>query len=227
MRLELLRLNARVSIGPGVPSTLEIHDRALFAKVCRSLISERGQYAEEPYVLMTEDGKAVSARKSMLVVSALPNLPLRDRTLISKLYQQIAMQAELNSEKYELVNELACRLSEELETVTDGMWGEYSFAGEWSIGAYCKAMSFLPVTDDSHSLIENCIALLGLCADIGFECPIVMVNAKSFLVTEEIEELFEQVFFLDSRLLLLESWQDNRVLAREEKTIVDLHFLVE
>ena len=146
---------------------------------------------------------------------------------MSKLYQHIALQVELDSKKYELVNELARRLSEELEHVTDGMWGDYSFAGEWAIGAYCKAMSFSPVTDDSYPLIENCIALLGLCADIGFECPIVMVNAKSFLETEELEELFEQAFFLDSKLLLLESWKDSRVLTREEKTIVDLHFLVE
>ena len=123
MKLELLRLNASIDVNPGVPSTLEIHDRAVFAKVCRSLLSEKGKYAEEPYTIATKDGREVPTRKSALMVSALPELPLHDRVLLTKLYQHVASRAELDSRLYESMNNLVCQLNAEIEHLTNGLWG--------------------------------------------------------------------------------------------------------
>ena len=146
---------------------------------------------------------------------------------MAKLYQCIATSLELDSELYMLIQELAFKLNNGLEDVANGMWGDYAFANEWKVDAYCKAFGFSPIAGEGYSLLDNCIRFLGLCTDANLNCPVVLVNAKSFLSQTELEDLFEQVFFLDAKLVLLESWPDNRIINRDRKTTIDLHFLVE
>lgn len=207
--------------------TVEVQDRKLFARVVQSLLAEAGKYAEEPYLLTQDDGTAITPKRGLLMVTGLPELPFRDRAILTKLYQRISANVELDSELYALIQDAANRLHDGLEQAASGMWGDYAFANEWRVDAYCKTYGFAPIVDEASSLLENCIRFLGLCSDVGLDCPIVLVNAKSFLSRSDYEELLEQAFFLDSKLVFLESWHDDRIIARERKTTIDLHFLVE
>jgi len=68
MRFRLLRLDVDVEIQEGDISTLEIEDRTLFARVVKALLSEVGEYAEEPYLLFDDSGKRVNPKKEASVV---------------------------------------------------------------------------------------------------------------------------------------------------------------
>ncbi len=227
MKLKLLRLDAEVRLSEGCPATLEIQDRVVFTRVVRSLMSEREKYAEEPYLIISDDGNVMPAKKSLMIVCSLPTLPLNDRTIMNRLYQSVNRQMENDFQVYSKVQELALSLHEEMEQITSGLWGDYSFAREWGFDSYLKAFSFAPLAGEDYSLLDNCIRFLGLCADAGLNEPIVLVNAKSFFEKKELEDLFEQAFFLNTKLLLIESWKDNRDIFRENKTTVDQHFLVD
>ena len=65
MILKLLRLGANVAVNRGESVTLEIQDRTLFTRVLRSLLTEAGKHAEEPYLLVHNDGAVIAPKKGL------------------------------------------------------------------------------------------------------------------------------------------------------------------
>lgn len=223
----MLRLGVDIEVlGEGV-STLEIEDRVLFARVVRSFLSEEGEYADEPYVIFGDSDKRVNPKKALHVVNTLPEVPLNDRTMLARLVKLVAERTELDSSLHEQIQSLSSALMEATEDVIGGMRGDYCLAVKWSYEAYLKSFGLSPITYQDYSLLDNCIRLLGFCADIGDSAPVVLVNAKSFFSENELEELFDQAVFSGTRLLLLESWIDDRAFERETKTTIDQHFCTE
>ena len=82
------------------------------------------------------------------------------------------------------------------------------------------------MVNEGDSLLDNCIRLFGLCADVMGETPIVLVNAKSFFAENELQELLEQAIFYGIELFLIESWDDPDSYPLERKYVIDQHFLV-
>ncbi len=227
MRFRLLRLDVDVEIQEGDISTLEIEDRTLFARVVKALLSEVGEYAEEPYLLFDDSGKRVNPKKALHVINTLPEVPLSDRTMLAKLFKLVTERSELEPALYEQIQSLSSALMEATEDIVGGMRGDYGLAVEWSYETFLKSFGLSPITNQDYSLLDNCIRLFGFCADIGDLAPVVLVNAKSFFSENELEELFDQAVFSGTRLLLLESWIDARTFTRETKTTIDQHLCAE
>lgn len=227
MKLRLLRLGVDVELSIETVATLEIEDRVLFARVVSSLLSEAGEYAEEPYLLFGNDGKRVPPKRALHVVNSLPDVPLNDRAVLTKLFRFVAEQLELNPEEYEQIRELSAALREATEEIVSGMRGDYSLGIEWDYETYLKSFGLAPISGQDYTLLENCIRLFGLYADINDLSPVVLVNAKSFFAVNELNELFQQTVFSGVRLLLLESWRDSNSYSLEQKTVIDQHLYLE
>lgn len=226
MRFKLLRFDSVVDVVPGVPSVLEVEDHALFARVTGSLISGLGEEAEEPYLLWDEaKGKAINPKKGMLVLHSLPELPYDDKKLLGKLYSHMQGLLEKDGEAQDAIAVLTEGLGARLEGIGCRLRGTYDFEVEWSVEHYLKAFAFEPVYDGCETFLERCISFFGLCSDIELAKTLVMVNAKSFFTPDEMRELYEQVFFLNIPLLLIEPSIDEHVYERERKRCIDLHFL--
>lgn len=223
--MQLLRYGANVEFAKASVSTLEILDRSVFARFISALLSERGEDAIEPYELWNDSGKRMPPRKALLVVDGLPTLPYDNRTLLSKLYGFVCSQLE-NDGVSDAVDELAEKLTELVLDSTNGMWGQYDFGIDWSQTTFMKAFSLMPACSEDNSLLENCIAFLGFCVDIKLNMPLVLVNAKSFFTSEELDQLMEQAVFLGVQVLLVESWHDEVTHLHEEKTVLDQQFIV-
>ena len=227
MKLRLLRLGVDVDLLADSVATLEIEDRVLYTRVVSSLLSEAGEYAEEPYLLFANDGKRVSPKNAFHVVNSLPDVPLNDRIMLTRLFRFIAEQSELNPEEYEQIRTLSTALIEATEEIVSGLRGDYSLGIEWNYETYLKSFGLAPVSGRDYTLLDNCIRLLGLCADISDPAPVILVNAKSFFAVKEIDELFQQAVFSGVRLLLLESWRDSNDYSLERKTVIDQHLCLE
>ena len=226
MKLQLLRFQCDVDLAPGCVRTLQIEDHHVFARVVESLASEKGLEAVEPYALWDEAGKKVNPKKALLLLNSLPAVPYDDKALLAKLYAYMRMQLENAPDANEGVSQLAYGILDALEAKALELWGTYSFGEDWSVEAFLKAFAFTPAINGDAMLLDRAIALFGLCADIGFQSPMVMVNAKSFFDAKELETLFQQAVFFGVRLLLLESHKDEMHYDIEQKVIIDQDFLV-
>jgi CRISPR-associated protein Csn2 len=226
MKLKLLRLDCSIEIVPEAVTTLEIEDRKLFSRVVESLISEKGRYATEPYLLF-DGNQAVQPRGGMRVINSLPVMPPPDRGLSVKLLKKIGTQLEVDSAAWIKLSTLFGEASEIIEEAANGLQGDYCLTKDWDIETYLKAFGFTVVPRDDCSLLDNCIHMLGLCADLEPEVPVAIVNAKSFFLPEELAILFDEAVFSGISLLLLESWKDERTYTLERKVAIDQHFLLE
>ena len=66
---------------------------------------------------------------------------------------------------------------------------------------------------------------LSFALDAGCRKTIVFVNLKTFLTKNELQTLYDHVFFLKLSLLLLENKKDTMAYGHEHKLTVDLQFL--
>ena len=225
MKLQFLRFETEIALSGDAVSTLQVEDRLLFSRMVQSLVSEQGEQACEPYRLWDDTDKKVNPRKALLVIDSLPGLPLDDRGMLGKLYAQI--ENSINDE-VEFEGDLAnasARLQQLFRALNAEMWGRYEFGVDWSPALFLKSFGFQPMQEEGDALLENCIRFFELCVDIGFDKPLVIVNAKSFFAQNDLEELFSQAIFHGIALMVMESWQDSRILKNEQKIVIDQHFV--
>ena len=226
MKLKFPQLECTVTIDQTSASTLQIEDRQTFARVVASLESEAGEEAEEPYILLDDKDREKSPRKALLFIDALPNVPLSDRVMLTKLNKRMGQELEMDSERYARVRELTSRLRGEIESVADGLWGDYSVSSDWDFDAYLKVFGFAPLLGECDGLLDKCIRFIDLCSDIEEQRPLAFVNAKSFFSQKELEELFERAVFSGIRTLFIESWHDDKSYEHEAKVVIDQQFYV-
>ena len=225
MILKLLRFESEISLEPGRVATLEILNRRLYSRVVASLLSEQGEQALEPYALWEVNGKKKATRGALMVLSSLPAVPLADRMLLSKLYAKLSQALVEDVSRSVEVAQAAAHLEGLLLEQNIELWGTYRFGVEWDAAQMLKAFALRPETDSEEPLLDQLVSLFGLCADVGLQKPLVLVNAKSFFEPEDLSELASQAFFYGISLLLLESWADETKYDWEHKTLIDQWFL--
>lgn len=225
MILKFLRFESEIALGADHVATLQVEDRQLFARMVSSLLSESGEEALEPYALWDDDGKQMSARSSLLVLDALPTVPLTDRKLLGKLHDRIARTIADDDVLAERVGSAIAVLEELLADRGNELWGTYDFAATWDSATLLKSFAFQPRAATDEPLAERLVNFFELCADIALRQTLVLVNAKSFFAENDLELIAEQSFFCGIPLLLLESWPDETQREWERKTRIDQWFL--
>lgn len=227
MRIKLARFDSVIDLDENRVTTLEVNERSLFTRVVSSFRSELGERAVEPYYLF-EGERNVSPKGKMLFIDSLPELPIHDKAFEKRLYDRLLKELETSPE-----SECECAGMEQLGTELGelilgsalSLWGTYGFELNWELLPYLKAFKFGVRLDGTETFLEKWIHFFKLCVDIELGKPLVVVNLKSFLTGEELEELFSQAFFHEVSLLLLESWKDDRVIAGEHKICIEQGFL--
>lgn len=226
MRLQLLRFGGSLELGGDKVSAVEVGHRKLYTRVVQSLLSEQGKEAIEPYQLWDDTGKALSSKKSLIVINSLPEMPYGNKTLLGKLYAKMARSVEEDCDFEQYIASRGLEILAMLEEHGLRFWGTYSFNQTWNLEQFLKSFSFQPVYDENGSLLENCINYLGFCADIDQKTPVVLIGGKSFFDSGELEELYSQAVFLGVPLLLLDSQHDSIQYGQERKMVIDQDFLV-
>lgn len=224
MKLVFNGLETPVELRPGLVSTLQIRNEALFARVVRSLACGDPLSALEPYSLW-EDGFEVSSSSSLLFVSDPLSLPWDDRSLMGEVIKRIEREFIEDEDLRREVEELDAALSSKLLEMGFGMNSDYGFGLEWGLSRYLRFRNFRVGVQETDSLLDNLLSFLSLALDAGCQKGIVFVNLKTFLAKKELKELFEYVFRSNLRVLLLENKQDELTYEYESKISVDLHFL--
>ena len=223
MKLQFTRLNLTVDIDPEMPTCLQIENRALFSRIVSSLASELGQDAVEPYVIWNDAGKEINPKKAIALLNGLPSVPWDSKALMGKLYTKV-MHSLAQSPDLEIrLQELSNEVMDEIERLGLEYHGRYEFGVEWSPEVLLKAFGYAPVFEESQLFLDNCIRYFEMCVDVGYQVSHFLVNAKSFLDDNEVQALYDQAFFLEMPLVLLESWHDDRVFEKERKIVLDQH----
>lgn len=225
MRISFEGFERPIELTAGYPHALEIENRTLFTRICRSLLSEEGPEAIEPYSLWDEEGEEVPCRGALLMVSDPLNLLWDDKRLGGKLYEVVEGLMTEDEEARMEIERIALQLSSSISRLTYRVGAEYEFGLEWGVKQFLKSRAFKVDRHEASGYLDSLIAFLDFCADMALKQVIVFVNLKTFLSENEIRDVYERVFFHRFEVLLLESRHDSISYDYEQKTLIDLHFL--
>lgn len=214
-----------VELHGGSASVLEVHNKVLFARMCQSISSQKGECAVEPYSIWSDAGDELNPVQALLWVGDPCNLPWEDRALVGSLRSSVEQLALEDESVRQRIESLSVQLSSAIAQVCFQIEGEYKFALEWELQRYLKTFNFHADYDTEASLFDNLIKFIDFVADVMADKVIVFLNLKIFLGKDELKRLYERVFFRNISILLIESVEDTVSYDHEIKLVVDQDFL--
>lgn len=224
MRLVFSGLERPLELKAGEAAVLQVENAALFARIVRSLLSGEGRYAIEPYSFWDGDSE-VKPSSALMVIPDAMNLPWDDRPFATAVAKRIEREF-LEDEELRLQVESAERtIRERLVRLNLGFNADFGFGLEWDLKRYLKFMGFGAALQEEKPFLDNLLNFLSFALDAGCKRTIAFVNLKTFLTDNELEKLYDHVFFLKLSILLIENKQDNISYGHEHKLTVDLQFL--
>ena len=218
-------LSSPTEVAESGVTTIEVHNRVLFARLCDSLMSEEGKNALEPYSLWGDKDAELKPKGQFLFVNNPCCLPWDDRSLTTALLSSME-RLLYEDDDYRSETEEAFRvLCTQFANLTLCLHSDYAFKVDWDSKKYLKSFGFSVDFDTCETLLDKIIMFLMTLKDVGFERVVAFVNLKLFLSERELERFIEQVFFLDLRVLLLENVPSDHENEHERKYIVDQDFI--
>ncbi len=225
MRIAFSGLDRPIDVADRGITMLQIESESLFARVCDSLISLKGEKAIEPYTVWTEEGGEVNPSGAFMVVVNPFDLPWKHKCMMGGLYSKLENELLIDDELRQEMIELGLALESSAHKLGFQLNANYRFGVEWNLSSYLKAFSYEVEVFDTASLLEKLISFIDLGADMSIDRVIVFINLKTFLAKNELTELQDRLFFHGIRALLLEryssSWDEECV----RKYLVDRDFV--
>ena len=206
-------------------SVLEVQNRALFARVCGSLVSGLGVDAVEPYSLWGDDDVEMKAGAQFLVVASPLELPWDDKALSGGLAARFEHMAFEDEGVRHDIEDAFALLRSRLSQVALGFDSDYAFGVDWELKRYLRTYGFGVELADDEPLIDKLIKFLMLAKDASLKKALLFVNLKLFLAETELERFFEQAFFSRLSVLLIENTCDGSCHSRERKYTIDQDLL--
>ena len=224
MKLVFSGFENPLELEAGETSVLQVENGALFARVVSSLKSGCGRYALEPYSFWDEE-REVAPKDALMFVSDPLSLPWDDRTFLSAVVKQIEREFLEDEDLRMEVEEAEGALRQKLELLDMGFNADIGFALEWDLKRYLRFLGFGIAFQEEKTFLDNLLNFLSYALDAGCKKVICLVNLKTFLTKNELEQLYEHIFFLKLKVLLLENKCDDSLYEHERKMAIDLQFL--
>lgn len=224
MRLVFSGLENPLKLTAGETSVLQVENSALLARIVSSLQTGLGHQAMEPYSLWEDDGEVKPGNALMVVPDAL-NLPWDDRAFMTTITKRVEREFLEDEDLRMQVEEAERAIKMRLSRLNLGFNADLGFGLEWDLKRYLKFLGFGAAPQEDRSFLDNLLNFLSFALDAGCRKTIVFVNLKTFLTENELQMLYDHVFFLKLSLLLLENKIDTMSYRHENKLAVDLQFL--
>lgn len=223
MRLVFSGFEYPLELEAGETSVFEIENGALFARVASSLKSGCGRYALEPYSFWDEE-REIMPKDALMLISDPMSLPWDDKGFLSAVMKQVEREFLEDEELRMEVEGIEGALRQRLELLDMGFNADIGFALEWDLKRYLKFLGFGIAFQEEKTFLDNLLNFLSYVLDAGCKKVICFVNLKTFLTKNELEQLYEHIFFLKLKVLLLENKHDNSSYEHEQKMAIDLQF---
>lgn len=194
MRLVFSGLENPLKLTAGETSVLQVENSALFARIVSSLQTGLGHQAMEPYSLWEDDGEVKPGNALMVVPDAL-NLPWDDRAFMTTITKRVEREFLEDEDLRMQVEEAERAIKMRLSRLNLGFNADLGFGLEWDLKRYLKFLGFGAAPQEDRSFLDNLLNFLSFALDAGCRKTIVFVNLKTFLTENELQMLYDHVFF--------------------------------
>ncbi len=204
MKIAFAGLDIPVEICRRGVTILQVKNEALFARICHSLLSFKGDEAVEPYSIWDDEGCEMKAASALLVIANPFELPWRHRSLMGSLHGRLEQELLVDEEMRLRIQELGLALASSVHELGFQLNANYGFSVEWNLSSYLKAFSYEVEVPETASLLDNILSFIDLGADMAIDKAFVFINLRTFLTKNDMIALQERLFFHGMSALLLE-----------------------
>lgn len=224
MRLVFTGLSRPVDIEAGYATVLQVENAALFARIARSLQLGTGEEALEPFTLWDGDNSLRFKDRCLFIPDPL-NLPWDDKRLLGEVVKRIEREFLEDEDLRQRVERAERELTSSLFGLSLGLDSSYGFDMEWDFRRYLKMLGFRATVQPSESYLDNLMEFISFVLDSGLNKALVFVNLKTFLTENDVEKLYEHVFYTKMMVLMVENKTDLHEYNHERKRVIDQDFL--
>lgn len=225
MKLSFAGLDHSIAFNAKHVVVVQISSKALFARICQSLLSGKGESAVEPYSIWDDEGQEVTSSKAFIPIINPFDLPWKHKSLMGMIPKQIeGILLQDENQRTEL-QALGSELESAIARIGFQLNADYAFKIEWMLGNHLKAFGFDIDVPEGASLLDNLIQLIDLAADANINETLLFVNLKTFLLKTELIELYSRLNFREIKAILLENQEAEASGEFEQKVVIDRDFI--
>jgi len=216
MKLSHNEIKKCIEFKENMINILVIENHSFFTKIIRELFYQTSG-GNGNFVLSENLEELIISKKMDLAIDYF-NLSLNSRRIKKELYKRmeaITVTEEHYLKSKEIKNDII-KFFYQLEDVIDF---DISMNEEFDFKDLFKALK-VKINENDYSFSENIIKYIIVSEKfLGIEL-FIFVNLKSFLDEKDLSLFYEFVFYNKHNILLIES-TDNKILAQENKIIID------
>lgn len=198
MRITFAGMDAPVEVRERGATILRVLNQRLYARVCESLVSQKGEGAVEPYSVWDDDGCEVGPANALLVVANPFDLPWKHRSMVGGLYSSLEAGLLEDEDMRRELQGFRVALESSVHKLGFQLNADYGFAVEWSLGSYLKAFSYEVDLTGASTLLDKLICFADFVADVMVGKVLVFVNLGTFLTENDLLRLNDRLFFTES-----------------------------
>lgn len=225
MKICFSGLSNAITIDSKSVSVFEVHNRALFSRICNSLYLESGLDAVEPYTIWSDVGQELHVRGQYLMIGNPMELPWGHKLLYGAVLARIESLAQEQEMAISMLEEQYRKLRAEFYGLIAQLQSDYALEVELDMKKCLKSFGFRLDVSSQDKLLDKLIAFFALIRDAQFKKAIIFVNLKLFLTKNELVQLYERALFSGISLLLVENIGDDNLVEKERKYVIDQDFL--
>jgi CRISPR type II-A-associated protein Csn2 len=213
MRLIYPEYRIEVEFQENIVQTLSIESPKVFSKIMADLWNQVNG-GEGGFILAEED-KAHHISKEVELVMNPFSLNCNDRKIITRLYQEITGLA--TDDFYEKTSALNGKIVDYLDELINAVPYHLKFNLDMDVSALLKIYG-VEIESGTDSLLEQVVDYIRVMHQICKINIFIMVNIKQYFEADELQSLYEYVFYEKVNLLLVEGTYSVR--AEHEKGLI-------
>ena len=181
-------------------SVLIVENQEVFLKYTKELFDQIN--GEEGQFVLSEDGKLMKIPKVMDLIFDFYALEVNSRKVLTKLYSIV--KVEMNDEiHYMASNELVSKISNYLELLISDLQYSLDYDVNFDLSGLMKVVD-LRVNSNPDTLTEKLVDYMMAMKEFCGMKVFVFVGLKNYLLTEELELLYQEIAYQKYKVLMIE-----------------------
>lgn len=198
---------------------LEIERATVFKNVLLDFLSPTFP-AREAAILDT--GELLKASDMFCIVDFI-GFDINSRTLLSKIYKYIEKDLFCDIERKIAIDSKIHNLANDILRVLYDIDIDFDISGEIDFKDILSAFHLSPLAD-KDSILDKLLQYVNIVAELKLYKVLVLVHAKSYLMADELAQLYKQCLYKKVSLVLLESHHQENLLENEQKVFIDSEY---
>lgn len=221
MIIKLLYFENDIEIQEEKVSVLEIENKKMYSKFIFSIYNKINGIDIDNEIYLFENGKELKFSDSAFYISDPMMIDFNDKIFINAVTKEIINYLNVDIESKNLFEKKYSELYFIFQNIISDFTINFSDSSNLDVGKYLKMIG-LKIDDTVNAThLDKVLSIIEIISELRIFRFIIFSNLKSYLSTEQVEEVYKFALYKKIPLVLFESTLDKRIILNEKKITID------